>query len=1595
MPCALRPIPFVETLTNFVLFRNSERPGFGGCRTTRQIWIQAVCGMVTLSIPLASPTPGDLTIAPSHASVRVSALGLRGGIGVGSHRRGVKSQTPPPFTACTSGGETISPCTSQVSLAPGTQSHQVFWVQNNAIEDDVVSTGCTHTGAITSCSASPTNLSLAHGGGEKSFTVTYTTATTGTSGTVDATTSGNGLTDARINIAVQYFTISTALDNNDDQDMSLCEASCFAALYAQSTVPTFSLDQPRDITLMYLGDQVAVRPFVYADVTPATGSPAPQQYWLQVKVNGTLVTFVNGEQTLHFSATGQERLAGQFDASYLAGGTGMYPYQVIVTAQYSTFNVQQIDSSSKLMVINERKSPIARGWSLAGIDRVYPQTDGSALLTDGRGSGVYFASCGSGCFVSPTGDFSKLVGSAGGGYVRSFVDSTKETFNTTGRLAAITDPNSDTVAFTYDSVGRLIAVTDPYRIPGGSCGGGTLCIGLGHEGIALTYGTYGLTSISNLCLDKAFDTKCRTTDITVAADSTLQAIEDPDSISTRFRYDSRRRLSVVVNRRGDSTRYVYRADSSWKLDSLVLPAVPVDAGGGLTTMQTPVFVLADWHVHGVPMTITGSSPAAPASTNSPSDTLIDPEGHIVRSTVDRWGEPLTVTDALGGQVFITRSGTLPTSITYPDGGTDSVRYSGGLPVWIRPTGADSTNFRYGSGFGVADSISGPNQLSQRIFVDAHGNVTRIRFGGADSDTVAYHVDTRGRITSIVDPLGHVTTMLYDRLTSNLSRTTLPNGGYALKVFDWYGRDSLRRVAGEPYTQYTYDAMNRVRKRYTLGQGDTITWTYDPLYLIRMQNGKGQVFRARVDALGATDTTFDPVDTVHRFTTLRYNRDRTLTSWTNERGQRVDQTWDALHRPVSKSGMNTTTDSLLYSSDGRITVGVNTVSRDSIFRAPSSWLDSVVTRFSDGKRYRYFYGHNSNLMLDSIRIASSSNISFPKQYFSYDARTKDADTVRLDLDTVTTAFNSALLTQIIHWGSGLTQTFNYTSGGLLEGSNFNQPLVDSAFWRAYDRDSTGRLASIITIDHNQLLVGGQWHSYMFAQDDYSRDPLGRILVDTTLFGNTCTPHGSGETCGSQEAALQILGYDAASNLTLRDSSSSQGFRVDSATYSAGNRLAAASWLSLNYQADSDGNIRRKYGSTTDIRYGWSADDRLVGDTVVATGATIGYAYNAFGVLVRRDKQGVPDRHYLWTLGKLGVELDGTDTSRVSEYAYPTQAVGSTPFAIVTGAASIARTRDIMQDALGNDLGVVDGTTVSQRREIDRWGNLLFATGTLADTNRLRWKGLLWEGDSTKLYYVQNRWYDPATGRFLSQDPLGLDNSANQYDFGENDQISSEDPLGTHPFGLPFGFYVIASPGCSGFPCIPGGSLPEMPAFDHPQNESGGLVGSETCTVDNLAPCKLITITLGWSYGVGIKDQIGPVEIQGDIAKSGHKEEFSLTEALKWTRVGVTSLALFEGTARAWRHGVHATVAGCNTKDGCHIVECCDIDHVNTSNGDVTIDGKVGLEFGVTFPVGQWKTVAQGTFKTFNALVGQWLSHHAGEPFSTGGDPNSNRGHWPFY
>jgi uncharacterized protein RhaS with RHS repeats len=47
------------------------------------------------------------------------------------------------------------------------------------------------------------------------------------------------------------------------------------------------------------------------------------------------------------------------------------------------------------------------------------------------------------------------------------------------------------------------------------------------------------------------------------------------------------------------------------------------------------------------------------------------------------------------------------------------------------------------------------------------------------------------------------------------------------------------------------------------------------------------------------------------------------------------------------------------------------------------------------------------------------------------------------------------------------------------------------------------------------------------------------------------------------------------------------------------------------------------------------------------------------------------------------------------------------------------------------------------------------------------------------YMRNRYYDPATGRFTQQDPIGLAGGLNLYGFANGDPVNLSDPFGLAP------------------------------------------------------------------------------------------------------------------------------------------------------------------------------------------------------------------------
>ncbi len=103
-------------------------------------------------------------------------------------------------------------------------------------------------------------------------------------------------------------------------------------------------------------------------------------------------------------------------------------------------------------------------------------------------------------------------------------------------------------------------------------------------------------------------------------------------------------------------------------------------------------------------------------------------------------------------------------------------------------------------------------------------------------------------------------------------------------------------------------------------------------------------------------------------------------------------------------------------------------------------------------------------------------------------------------------------------------------------------------------------------------------------------------------------------------------------------------------------------------------------------------------------------------------------------------------------------GAEAFTYISGNTN--ETYYYVKDALGNVIGIYDDTgDMLVRYDYDAWGRLRtswfkndeYQYSVLGNTNPIRYKGYYFDKD-TGFYYLQSRYYDPVTGRFLNADDV---------------------------------------------------------------------------------------------------------------------------------------------------------------------------------------------------------------------------------------------------
>jgi RHS repeat-associated protein len=267
-----------------------------------------------------------------------------------------------------------------------------------------------------------------------------------------------------------------------------------------------------------------------------------------------------------------------------------------------------------------------------------------------------------------------------------------------------------------------------------------------------------------------------------------------------------------------------------------------------------------------------------------------------------------------------------------------------------------------------------------------------------------------------------------------------------------------------------------------------------------------------------------------------------------------------------------------------------------------------------------------------------------------------------------------------------------------------------------------------------------HAGVIRTETYGYDALSRL---------TSVNYGDGET--------QTYAFDAMGNRTQKADSVSG---TENYTFNNANMLLSRG--SNSYTNDDNGNPLTGGGRTNT----WDAQNRLT--QCVYNSTTTTFTYGADG-LRRSSAAGGTTTNFV---------LDGDNVLRETQS-------GSSVATYFHGPRGPESRRDgsniyrwYVYDGLGSVLAEVDASgTVTATRKYDVYGAVRGSTGT--GTSKHKFVGALGHpsDDGTGLIYMRNRYYDPTSGLFQSEDPQR--DGANWFSYCVGNPVSLRDRNGCSP------------------------------------------------------------------------------------------------------------------------------------------------------------------------------------------------------------------------
>jgi len=643
----------------------------------------------------------------------------------------------------------------------------------------------------------------------------------------------------------------------------------------------------------------------------------------------------------------------------------------------------------------------------------------------------------------------------------------------------------------------------------------------------------------------------------------------------------------------------------------------------------------------------------------------------------------------------------------------------------------TTSFEYDPSSGLRTSRTDALGRKTVYTYDGQGNVTSVTrlAGTADAVTMNYTYSADfNKVTSITNPLLQTTTFTYDA-GGNLTGIADPLNHALAMTFDAQGRMTQITNGLGQSTTFTYQGPDLVSVTDPLGR--TTSMFYDAAgLLLATVDPLGNRTRYSHDLAGRTTEIIDPAGKSVKFT---YDLNGNMISSMDQRANVTLYTYDVLNRLSSRTDPLLATETFTYAANGL--------------------LETVTAR--NGQISRRTYDSINRLS----QIGFGATAAAPTTYESTIAYTYDK--------------GDRLLTLVDSAGG----TINYAYDGLNRLTQETTPRGTVNY--TYDKANR----------RTQMLATGQ------RSVDYAYDAAGRL---------TEVRNAVSATAAQDVVRITYDNADRYSRVQLRN-----GVNIDYA-YDAAGQLSSITYSTavatvggLLYDYDTDGRVIRIGGSLAKVDLPGAA----AGNTYNANNQLTlpGYTYDRNGRLTSNGA-----RSYVWDARNQLSQITGATSAQFSydamgrrsrksintvatQFLYdgpntieelsdgPAPVVNAT---ILTGLRvdeAFGRTKgttktDYLTDHLGSTVALSDASAaLSTSYSYEPYGR---ATQTgVPDDNARAFTGR--EDDGTALLYYRARYYDPVSGRFLSEDPMGLEGGDfNLYSYVLRNPLTFVDPFGLY-------------------------------------------------------------------------------------------------------------------------------------------------------------------------------------------------------------------------